>query len=80
MSTKRVEESGIVKGPGPQEHADLVEEETPGPNVCLKHPRAVYYDGPTCPACQAEQEFRNLTRGMLYSNRAKPVDRKGGKP
>jgi len=29
---------------------------------------------------QAEQEFRNLTRGMLYSNRTKPVDRKGGKP
>ncbi len=49
-------------------------------SVCAKHFRTVYYDGKICPACQAEQEFRNLTRGMLYSNPTKPVDRKGGKP
>jgi len=36
--------------------------------VCAKHPRSVWHDSPVCPACQAEREFKNLTRGMLYSN------------
>jgi len=65
--------------PDPGAQADLVEEEAPSPKVCLKHPRPCYHDGP-CPACQAEKEFKNLTRGMLFSNRTKPVDKKGGKP
>src|SRR6266576_6905634 len=42
--------------------------------TCAKHPRTVHYDGPRCPACQAEREFKNLTRGMLFSNRTKPVE------
>ncbi len=42
-------------------------------NVCAKHFRAVYYDGKICPACQAQKELLHLTRGMLYSNRIKPV-------
>ena len=41
--------------------------------TCEKHPRMVHYDGPRCPACQAEREFKNLTRGMLFSNRTKPA-------
>jgi len=42
------------------------------PKVCNRHPRPCWYDGPDCPACQAESEFKDLTRGMLYSNRRKP--------
>lgn len=59
-----------------EQHADLLEEESPAPTVCLKHPRVVYFDGRKCPACQAEKEFKNLTRGMLFSNRTKPANRK----
>jgi len=75
MSMKRVKDSGIGKAPGPQQQADLLEEETPVPFICLKHPRAVYFDGKICPACQAEREFKNLTRGMLFSSPTKPVQR-----
>jgi len=37
--------------------------EMPKPRTCLKHPRTVNFDGPVCPACQAEKEFLALTDG-----------------
>ena len=53
-----------------QSQADLLEEESPSPSVCLKHPRAVYFDGPTCcPACSAEREFLKLTSGKFSNPR-----------
>jgi len=60
MSTKPAKESDIGRGPGPQEHADLVEEETPGPNVCMKHPKAIL-TGKSCDACLATVAFLRLT-------------------
>ena len=27
---------------------------------CQRHPKAAAFDGPTCPACQAEKEFKEL--------------------
>ena len=53
----------LPKPCGLQEQADLLEEETPAPNVCLKHPVAIWYDG-TCDACRAEFEFMKLTDGI----------------
>jgi len=47
------------------------------PKRCNLHPRPCWYDGPRCPACQAEREFKNLTRGMLYSNQCRERDNKG---
>ena len=37
--------------------------------VCAKHPRTVYFDGPKCPACQAEREFLKLTSGKFSNPR-----------
>lgn len=31
------------------------------PKFCKKHPKAVWYDSTTCPACDAEREFCRLT-------------------
>lgn len=52
------------EAPTPESQADLLEEESPALKVCLKHAwtgKAVYFDGPHCPACQAESEFLDLT-------------------
>jgi len=46
--------------PDPEAQADLVEEETPGPNVCMKHPKAIL-TGKSCDACLAAAEFLRLT-------------------
>jgi hypothetical protein len=40
---------------------ERIEEEYPSPAVCLRHPRAVWYDATDCPACTAEKEFLALT-------------------
>jgi len=34
------------------------------PKVCVRHPRAVWYDEEECPACKAEREFLALTDDM----------------
>ena len=34
------------------------------PKVCEKHPRAVWHDEVECPACRAEREFLELSKGM----------------
>lgn len=33
----------------------------PKTNSCIRHPKACFYDGPTCPACQAEREWLALS-------------------
>jgi len=43
---------------------ERIEEEYPSPRVCLKHPRAVWYDSKICPACQAEDELLKITKDM----------------
>ncbi len=50
--------------PDPEAQADLVEEEAPSPKVCLKHPRAAYYDGLRCPVCAIEREWLALTEDL----------------
>jgi hypothetical protein len=34
-----------------------MEREQKKPRKCDRHPRAVFYDEPECPACKAEKEF-----------------------
>lgn len=43
--------------------------------VCLEHPRPVYFDGPVCPACEADEEFLSLTADMKHRD-AQKVTRK----
>ncbi len=34
----------------------IAREDLPLLRVCIKHPKAVYYDGQECPACSLESE------------------------
>ena len=40
-------------------------EDIPQPQVCAKHPKAVWYDAKECPACKAEKDFLSLTDGKF---------------
>jgi len=41
--------------------AELLRKEQAVLKVCLRHPCKVLYEGPRCPACDAQKEFLQLT-------------------
>jgi hypothetical protein len=37
-------------------------------NVCARHPRTVYFDGPVCPCCKLEKEQNKCACLQTRSN------------